>query len=98
MEDPGDPDPLHGAWWEAQLAGDRIPIEARILAVVDAYEAMTNDRVYRPAMPESEARAELLRWAGRQFDADVVATFVGLLEREDRSGESLTQRVSRALR
>ena len=77
---------------------DAIPIQARILAVVDAYEAMTNDRVYRPAMPESDARAELVRYAGTQFDPEIVETFVKLLEREDRSGESLTARVSRALR
>ena len=87
-----------GQGYPAGLAGEQIPIQARILAVVDAYEAMTNDRVYRPAMPESEARAELLRYAGKQFDAQIVATFVELLEREDRSGESLTARVSRSLR
>ena len=76
----------------------QIPVQARILAVADAYEAMTNDRVYRPAMPEAEARAELKRYAGTQFDPAIVETFVKLLEREDRSGESLTARVSRALR
>jgi HD-GYP domain-containing protein (c-di-GMP phosphodiesterase class II) len=59
---------------------------------------MTNDRVYRPAMPEGEARAELKRYAGTQFDPRIVEIFVGLLEREDRSGESLTARVSRVLR
>ncbi len=80
------------------LVGERIPLEARILAVVDAYEAMTNDRVYRPAMPETEARAELLRCAGTQFDRRVAETFVSLLEREDRAGESLSARLSRALR
>jgi HD-GYP domain-containing protein (c-di-GMP phosphodiesterase class II) len=66
--------------------------------VADAYEAMTNDRVYRPAMPDSEARAELKRYTGTQFDPDVVEIFVKLLEREDRSGDSLGARVSRALR
>jgi HD-GYP domain-containing protein (c-di-GMP phosphodiesterase class II) len=76
----------------------QIPVQARILAVADAYEAMTNDRVYRPAMPEAEARAELKRYSGTQFDPAIVETFVKLLEREDRSGESLTARVSRALR
>ena len=49
-------------------------------------------------MPEADARAELQRHAGTQFDPEIVAIFVGLLEREDRSGESLTARVSRALR
>ena len=87
-----------GQGYPLGLSGDSIPIQARILAVVDAYEAMTNDRVYRPAMPESDARAELLRCAGTQFDPEIVATFLELLEREDRTGESLTARVSRALR
>ncbi|HYH57844.1 MAG TPA: diguanylate cyclase [Thermoleophilaceae bacterium] len=87
-----------GQGYPSGLFGEQIPFEARILSVVDAYEAMTNDRVYRPAMPEAEARAELLRHAGTQFDPAIVATFVDLLEREDRSGESLTARVTRALR
>jgi diguanylate cyclase (GGDEF)-like protein len=87
-----------GQGYPVGLSGDQIPIQARILAVVDAYEAMTNDRVYRPAMPESEARGELIRWSGTQFDREIVSTFVTLLEREDRSGESLTARVSRVLR
>ena len=87
-----------GSGYPSGLRGAQIPIQAKILAVVDAYEAMTNDRVYRPAMPEEEARAELLRHAGTQFDAGVVETFVNLLEREDRAGESLSARLSRALR
>ena len=87
-----------GQGYPVGLSSAQIPIEARILAVVDAYEAMTNDRVYRPAVPESEARAELRRYAGTQFDEEIVNVFVKLLEREDRSGESLTARVTRVLR
>jgi diguanylate cyclase (GGDEF)-like protein len=87
-----------GQGYPLGLTAERIPIQARILAVVDAYEAMTNDRVYRPAMPENEARAELVRYSGSQFDPDIVSLFVKLLEREERSGESLKARVSRALR
>jgi two-component system cell cycle response regulator len=64
------------------LAGEQIPLEARILAVADAYEAMTSDRVYRPALPPSEAREELRRCAGSQFDPAIVAAFLRLLERE----------------
>jgi putative nucleotidyltransferase with HDIG domain len=89
---------LDGEGYPLGLTEERIPIQARILAVVDAYEAMTNDRVYRPAIPESEARAELRRYSGTQFDSDIVSIFVGLLEQEERSGESLKARVSRALR
>jgi diguanylate cyclase (GGDEF)-like protein len=87
-----------GKGYPSGLVAGQIPLEARILAVVDAYEAMTNDRVYRPALPEEEARAELLRWSGTQFDEEVVELFVRLLEREERAGESLSARLSRALR
>jgi diguanylate cyclase (GGDEF)-like protein/putative nucleotidyltransferase with HDIG domain len=65
------------------LSGPDIPLEARILAVADAYEAMTSDRVYRPALTPDVAREELQRCAGTQFDARVVDAFVGLLARED---------------
>jgi diguanylate cyclase (GGDEF)-like protein/putative nucleotidyltransferase with HDIG domain len=61
--------------------GERsIPLEARILAVADAYEAMTSPRPYRPAKRHEEARAELRRHAGTQFDAEVVEAFLVALE------------------
>ena len=62
-----------GLGYPRGLSADEIPLEARILAVADAYEAMTADRVYRPALGEAAARAELEAGAGTQFDADVVA-------------------------
>jgi diguanylate cyclase (GGDEF)-like protein/putative nucleotidyltransferase with HDIG domain len=65
------------------LSGSDIPLEARILAVADAYEAMTSDRVYRPALTSESAREELLRCAGTQFDGRVVAAFLTVLDRED---------------
>jgi diguanylate cyclase (GGDEF)-like protein len=65
------------------LSGADIPLEARILAVADAYEAMTVDRVYRQAMPVTEARAELRRCAGTQFDPRVVEVFLAALDRDD---------------
>jgi putative nucleotidyltransferase with HDIG domain len=64
------------------LSGEEIPLEARILAVADAYEAMTSDRVYRAAIAKQSARAELLRCAGTQFDPRVVAAFLAVLDRE----------------
>jgi two-component system cell cycle response regulator len=62
------------------LSGDDIPIEARILAVADAYEAMTADRVYRSALGAEGARAELEAGAGSQFDAEVVTAFLKALD------------------
>ena len=87
-----------GTGYPSGIAAKQVPLQARILAVSDAYEAMTNDRVYRAALPEEEARAELVRHSGTQFDEEVVAVFLELLEREDRAGESLSARLSRALR
>jgi HD-GYP domain-containing protein (c-di-GMP phosphodiesterase class II) len=57
------------------LAGEEIPLGARIVAVCDAYDAMTTDRPYRVSMPADEAMAELRRCAGTQFDPTVVAAF-----------------------
>jgi HD-GYP domain-containing protein (c-di-GMP phosphodiesterase class II) len=73
-----------GEGYPLRLSGDEIPLESRILAVADAYEAMTADRVYRPAVGVQEGRAELRRCAGSQFDPRVVRAFLGVLEREDR--------------
>jgi diguanylate cyclase (GGDEF)-like protein/putative nucleotidyltransferase with HDIG domain len=68
-------------------SGTDIPLESRILAVADAYEAMTSDRVYRPAMSIFAAREELKQCAGSQFDSRVVDAFLTLLERADESKE-----------
>jgi diguanylate cyclase (GGDEF)-like protein/putative nucleotidyltransferase with HDIG domain len=70
---------IDGGGYPRGLSGDSIPLEGRILAVADAYEAMTADRPYRRALPQAEARAELVRGAGTQFDADVVAAFLRVL-------------------
>jgi putative nucleotidyltransferase with HDIG domain len=69
-----------GLGYPYALAGDNIPLEARILAVADAYEAMTADRVYRPSLGVAAARAELEAGAGTQFDREVVVAFLRGLE------------------
>jgi HD-GYP domain-containing protein (c-di-GMP phosphodiesterase class II) len=69
-----------GTGYPQGLSGTDIPIEARILAVADAYEAMTSNRIYRAAMSEADARAELLRCAGTQFDERVVEAFIRALD------------------
>jgi diguanylate cyclase (GGDEF)-like protein len=70
-----------GCGYPLGLAHGEIPLEAHILAVADAYEAMTADRVYRPAIGAEAARAELRAGAGTQFDADVVEAFMRALDR-----------------
>ncbi len=69
-----------GLGYPHALRADQIPLEARILAVADAYEAMTADRCYRAALGEAAARAELEGGAGTQFDAAVVAAFLRALD------------------
>ena len=71
-----------GQGYPRGLRGDDIPLEARILAVADSYEAMTNDRVYRRAIGRWRAREELRRNAGTQFDATVVEAFLRAVERD----------------
>jgi diguanylate cyclase (GGDEF)-like protein/putative nucleotidyltransferase with HDIG domain len=65
-----------GKGYPLGLAGDDIPLEARIVAVADSYEAMTTNRVYRPSIGHTAARAELRRGAGTQFDARAVEAFL----------------------
>jgi diguanylate cyclase (GGDEF)-like protein/putative nucleotidyltransferase with HDIG domain len=69
-----------GRGYPQGLSGDSIPIEASILAVADAYEAMTADRAYRPALGEEAARAELEAGSGTQFEPRVVRAFLAALE------------------
>ena len=69
-----------GTGYPAALSGHDIPLACRILHVADAYDAMTCERPYRPAMSGREARAELVRGAGTQFDPACVETFEAYLQ------------------
>ena len=69
-----------GSGYTEGKSGDGIPLGARIISAADAFEAMTSDRPYRTALTREDAVAELRRNAGSQFDPEVVACFVGLLE------------------
>ncbi len=69
-----------GDGYPGGLHGEEIPLPARIVAVVDAYCAMITVRSYKSAFPESEARAELLRCSGGQFDPRVVDAFLAALD------------------
>jgi cyclic di-GMP phosphodiesterase len=67
---------IDGSGFPDALRGDQIPLEARIVAVVDAFDAMTTNRAYRPQLPVSRAIEELRRCAGIHFDAQVVEAFL----------------------
>ncbi len=64
------------------LKTEAIPLASRIVLVCDAFHAMTSDRPYRKALPEHEARAELVRNAGSQFDPVVVGALLSALSRQ----------------
>ena len=74
-----------GAGYPDGLARDEIPLLARIIAVADAYNAMTSTRPYRNAMAPEVAIQQLLNGRGSQFQAELVDAFVEVLERESDS-------------
>ena len=71
-----------GTGYPRGLTGAHIPLTARIIAVADAYHAMTSDRPYRKGLTPHQAVEELLRNRGTQFDPDIVDRFVRSLERK----------------
>lgn len=70
-----------GTGYPDGLAGERIPLAARIFALADAWDAMTNDRPYRRALPAEHSLAQIQAGAGGQFDPSLVDLFVELLPR-----------------
>ncbi len=75
----------HHERWDGEgypegLKGEAIPLAARILAVCDAYDAMTKDRVYRQAIPQEDALHEIARCAGTQFDPKIAHIFIALVK------------------
>ena len=69
-----------GTGYPSGKAGDEIPLEARVLAVADAFDAMTSDRPYRRALSREQALAEVERCAGTQFDPEIARIFLELFE------------------
>jgi adenylate cyclase len=81
----------HHEWWNGNgyprgLAGDEIPLPARIFAVIDAWDAMSSDRPYRKALPKSEVREYLIGAKGVHFDERVVEVFFDLMAQRAEKG------------
>lgn len=75
----------HHEWWNGNgyplgLNGEEIPLACRILAIIDAYDAMTSDRPYRKAMAKMDAQTEIKRCAGTQFDPELADIFLKIIE------------------
>jgi putative nucleotidyltransferase with HDIG domain len=70
----------NGTGYPDGLAGEKIPRMAAIIALADVYDAMTSERPYRVAMSEADARREISRLAGQQFEPDLAARFIRILE------------------
>jgi two-component system, cell cycle response regulator len=73
---------IDGHGYPDGLAGDNIPLGSRIIAVCDAYHAMTSDRAYRPGIGIDAALQQLRRHAGTQFDTTVIDAFCKLRTRQ----------------
>ena len=71
-----------GGGYPARLAGDEIPLGARIFAIADAFDAMTSDRYYRAGVSAEESLAELVKHSGTQFDPAVVRAFLRVYEKK----------------
>ena len=86
---------VDGSGYPDGLKGEEIPLESRILAVADAYDAMTSNRPYREAITRERALTLISERAGTQFDADVVNVFVEVMsESESATAESLASSMS----
>ncbi len=70
-----------GTGYPNAVAGTKIPLDARVLQVADAFDAITSERTYQPALPVAYALNELVRWSGTQFDPVVVEAAVDLAGR-----------------
>jgi len=78
----------------AGLAGDRIPLSGRIVGLADVFDALTNDRIYRIAMPLEDALAEIQLQRGRHFDPEIVDAFLRTIRPLLSAESSLLRRVS----
>jgi putative nucleotidyltransferase with HDIG domain len=86
-----------GSGYPAGLTGDAIPLDARIIAVADAFDAMTSERPYRPSLSAAAAVTELRRASTTQFDPAIVEAFARTLSRRDTRRSAQTTRPRRTL-
>jgi putative nucleotidyltransferase with HDIG domain len=70
---------IDGTGYPNAMRGDKVPLFARVIAVVDSYDAMTNARPYRNALGEEKAIKELKDFSGSQFDTHIVKSFLEIL-------------------
>jgi response regulator RpfG family c-di-GMP phosphodiesterase len=75
----------HHEWWDGSgypqgLRGEDIPLEARIVAVTDVFDALTSQRLYRPALSAGDAIEAMIELRGQQFEPRLLDVFVGLLD------------------
>lgn len=89
----------HHEWWNGEgyplgIKGEDIPIECRIIAIVDAFDTMTTPRPYRKTVSYQEAMEELKRCAGSQFDSELVEKFKDLMDQESYSLEFMKENES----
>ncbi len=80
---------MDGSGYPEGLKGDEIPFLARIISVADAFDAMMSDRLYRSRLGLGEAVAQLQKYAGTQFDAQIVGVFVEILKNYDEMQDEL---------
>jgi HD-GYP domain-containing protein (c-di-GMP phosphodiesterase class II) len=78
-----------GGGYPGSLAGAQIPLGARVVAIVDAWDAMISTRPYRAGIDQAEALRRLRREAGSHFDPEIAETFCRMIEAESRAGEKL---------
>ena len=76
-----------GSGYPDGLTGDRIPLEARIVAIADVFDALTHARPYKEAWPEAKALEEMQRLAGSHFDAELLGLFLQSRNTNDNSKE-----------
>jgi HD-GYP domain-containing protein (c-di-GMP phosphodiesterase class II) len=88
---------LDGTGYPDALAGDAVPLEARIIAVADVWDALTSDRVYRKAMSHAEAQAILISERGTKLDGDCVDALLAVVGRAVIAAEDVAAPLTRSL-